>query len=86
MKCLNRLLEAFKNLVFLDLSYNALPRLPKDLGQMKLAYLKLANNNLNGLPASVWKNPYTVHLELDNNNISYIPSSLREAMLLNYLL
>ena len=78
--------RAFKNLVFLDLSYNALPRLPKELGEMKLAYLKLANNDLNGLPASVWKNPYTIHLELDNNNISNIPSSLREAMLLNHLL
>ena len=43
--------RAFDNLVFLDLSNNALPSLPKELGQMKLAYLRLANNDLNGLPA-----------------------------------
>ena len=33
--------RAFENLVSLDLSYNALTSLPKELGQMKLAFLEI---------------------------------------------
>ena len=43
--------RAFDNLVSLDLSYNALPSLPKELGQMKLAY-EIGKQRVTGLEST----------------------------------
>eukprot|EP00942_MAST-04A_sp_MAST-4A-sp1_P009889 g9889.t1 len=78
--------SSFKELTYVDFSYNELTAVPESVGNLKINRLILANNNLVDLPSSVWKNKDIFWLELDNNNVYKISPEIENAQYLTVLL
>lgn len=79
-------LTMFKNLEFLDLSYNGISTLPPEISNLtKLNYLDLSSNTISTLPPQIGNLFNLNTLDLANNNLTTLPPEIGSLFNLNTL-